>query len=100
MVGAYTGYIMAYREVAAIDGGPQLSSWTVVRIVGIGFGAFAIGSTAGGLAVDYWALHKAGSSGHHALRRVLGLNTLPWAAIGVFAVVAALFALASSSAAR
>jgi uncharacterized membrane protein YbhN (UPF0104 family) len=94
LVGAYVGYIFAYRAVAALHGGPCFSPWTVLRVVGIGFGAFAIGSTAGGLAVDFWALHKAGCSTHESLQRVLGLNTLQWAVLGLAAVVAALLALA------
>jgi|GEM_PF-539034 len=96
---AYAGYIAAYRELAAVDGGPRLGAWTVTRVVGIGFGAFVVGSAAGGLAVDYWALRRAGCSPHEALRRVLGLNTLQWAALGGLAAlagVAALTGLASS----
>jgi uncharacterized membrane protein YbhN (UPF0104 family) len=91
---AYSGYVLAYHEVAALHGGPRLSTWAVTRIVGIGFGAFVVGSAVGGLAVDFWALHRAGCSVHEALRRVLGLNTLQWAALGAFATVAAAMALA------
>jgi glycosyltransferase 2 family protein len=93
-VGAYVGYIIAYSEMAAMRGGPILGAWTATRIVGIGFGAFVAGSAAGGLAMDWWALQRAGCTGHDALSRVLGLNTLQWAALGAAASLAGLAALA------
>ena len=85
-VGAYVGYIAAYREVARVDGGPRFPVWTAMRVVAVGFGAFVAGSSFGTLGVDYWALHKAGEEVHRATRRVLALNTLQW---GVLAVAAA-----------
>ncbi|HEY4280539.1 MAG TPA: lysylphosphatidylglycerol synthase transmembrane domain-containing protein [Conexibacter sp.] len=90
---AYAGYIAAYREVAGLEGGPKLRVWTVTRIVGLGFGAFVVGSAAGGLAVDYWALHRTGLSVHETLRRVLGLNTLQWAALGGLTTIAGVASL-------
>jgi uncharacterized membrane protein YbhN (UPF0104 family) len=95
---AYLGYIMAYRDVARVADGPVLSGWTVTRIVVIGFGAFVVGSTAGGLAVDYWALHRATGRVRDAARRVLALNTLEWAVLGTFAVVSAVAVLARETA--
>jgi uncharacterized membrane protein YbhN (UPF0104 family) len=86
---AYVGYIMAYRDVARVGDGPCLPVWTVTRIVVVGFGAFVLGSTLGGLAVDYWALHRATGQGRDAARRVLALNTLEWAVLGAFAFVSA-----------
>jgi uncharacterized membrane protein YbhN (UPF0104 family) len=86
---AYIGYIMAYRDVARVGDGPCLPVWTVTRIVVFGFGAFVLGSTPGGLAVDYWALHRATGHGRDAARRVLALNTLEWAVLGTFAFVSA-----------
>jgi uncharacterized membrane protein YbhN (UPF0104 family) len=91
---AYAGYILGYREVARMHGGPSLPLWTVARIVGIGFGANVLGSAAGGLAVDFWALHRAGLGIHDAARRVLGFNTLEWALLGTWAAVAAVVVLA------
>jgi uncharacterized membrane protein YbhN (UPF0104 family) len=93
-LGGYAGYILAYRDVAAMGSGPRLGGWTVTRIVGIGFGAVVAGSAAGGLAVDWWALRRAGCTGHDAFRRVLGFNTLQWAALGVMAALAGLAVLA------
>jgi uncharacterized membrane protein YbhN (UPF0104 family) len=93
---AYAGYILGYREVARMHGGPSLPLWTVARIVGIGFGANVLGSAAGGLAVDFWALHRAGAGIHDAARRVLGFNTLEWALLGTGASVAAVAVLAGA----
>ena len=86
---AYVGYILAYRDVARVDDGPCIPIWTATRIVVVGFGAFVLGSTPGGLAVDYWALHRATGHGRDAARRVLALNTLEWAVLGAFAFVSA-----------
>lgn len=94
LVAAYAGYILGYREVAKMHGGPRLPLWTVARIVGIGFGANVLGSAAGGLAVDFWALRRAGAGTHESARRVLGFNTLEWALLGAFAAVAAMLVLA------
>ena len=94
LVCAYVGYILGYREVARMHGGPRLRLSIVARIIGIGFGANILGSAAGGLAVDFWALRRAGTSTHEAARRVLGFNTLEWALLGTFAAVAAVFVLA------
>jgi uncharacterized membrane protein YbhN (UPF0104 family) len=94
LVAAYAGYILGYREVARMHGGPRLPFWTVTRIVAIGFGANVLGSAAGGLAVDFWALRRAGASTDESAWRVLGFNTLEWALLGAFATVAAALALA------
>lgn len=84
----YVGYVLAYRDVARARRGPELSYWSVTRIVMVSFGAYIVGSAAGGLAVDYWAIHKTGVGVHQAARRVLALHTLQWAALGSFAAVA------------
>lgn len=91
---AYAGYVMAYRDVARSNGGPRFRLWTVARVVAIGFGANLVGSAAAGLAVDFWALRRAGVALHEAARRVLGLNTLEWAVLGLFATGAACVVLA------
>lgn len=91
---AYAGYVLAYRDIARVDGGPRLRYWTVIRVVGIGFGAFVVGSGFGTLAVDFWALHRAGDEALQAARRVLALNTLEWLWLGAFAAVAGAVALA------
>jgi uncharacterized membrane protein YbhN (UPF0104 family) len=91
---AYLGYLLAYRDVARVQGGPQLSVWTALRIVVLGFGAFAVGAGAGGLATDFWALHRASDRPHQSARRVLGMNTLEWGVLGAVACGAALATLA------
>jgi uncharacterized membrane protein YbhN (UPF0104 family) len=94
LVCAYAGYMLGYREVARMHGGPSLPLWTVTRIVGIGFGANVLGSAAGGLAVDFWALRRAGAGVHDSARRVLGFNTLEWTLLGTAAMLAAAVVMA------
>jgi uncharacterized membrane protein YbhN (UPF0104 family) len=86
---AYAGYVAAYRDVARADRGPILGIWATVRIVVIGFGAVIIGSSAGTLGIDYWALNRAGERPHNAVRRMLGLYTLQWLVLAVMAFAAA-----------
>ncbi|HJQ74490.1 MAG TPA: YbhN family protein [Gaiellaceae bacterium] len=86
---AYAGYVAAYRDVARFDGGPILGPWTTLRIVVIGFGAVLIGSSAGTIGIDYWALHRAGEPRHAAVRRVLAVSTLQWFVLAILACVAA-----------
>ena len=86
---AYVGFIAAYRDIARVDGGPLFPLWTATRVVAIGFGAYALGTSAGSLGLDYWALHRAGETPRMALRRVLGLNTVEWMILGIYACVAA-----------
>lgn len=91
---AYAGYVGAYRDVARFDGGPSLGVWTTLRIVVIGFGAVLIGSSAGTLGIDYWALHRAGEPRHSAVRRVLAVSTLQWLVLAILACLAAAATLA------
>jgi len=46
---AYAGFIAAYRDVARVDGGPIFPAWTATKVVAIGFGAYALGTSAGSL---------------------------------------------------
>ncbi len=96
---AYVGYILAYHDLARARGGPRMSYWTVSRVVALGFGATAIGSSAGGLAIDFWALHRAGAPVHEAARRILALNTLEWAVLAVAAMISSALILAGVGAA-
>jgi uncharacterized membrane protein YbhN (UPF0104 family) len=86
---AYAGYVGAYRDVARFDGGPVLGPWTTLRIVVIGFGAVLVGSSAGTIGIDYWALHRAGEPRHAAVRRVLAVSTLQWLVLAILACLAA-----------
>lgn len=85
----YVGYVAAYRDVARVDGGPSFPPWTATRVVAIGFGAYALGTSAGILGFDYWALHRAGETPRVALRRVLALNSVEWMILGIYACLAA-----------
>jgi uncharacterized membrane protein YbhN (UPF0104 family) len=91
---AYVGYVVAYRAIARVDDGPRLPVWTAIRVVALGFGASVVGSSAGGLAVDFWALRRAGLEAHDATRRVLALNTMEWGVLSWFAAVSAVVVLA------
>jgi uncharacterized membrane protein YbhN (UPF0104 family) len=82
---AYIGFIVAYRDIARVDGGPIFPLWTATRVVAIGFGAYALGTSAGSLGLDYWALHRAGETPQLAVRRVLGLNAVEWMILGIYA---------------
>lgn len=89
LVVKYAGYVVAYRDVAQVEGGPRLPYRLTTKIVAAGFGAMVIGTGAGTLAVDYWALRSAGARHDGALARVLALNTLEWAILGGAATVCA-----------
>jgi uncharacterized membrane protein YbhN (UPF0104 family) len=93
-IAAYVGYIVAYRDVARVEGGPALDVWTATRVVIVGFGATLIGASAGGLAADFWALRRSGASADESSRRVLALNTLEWTVLSLAAMLAALAVLA------
>ncbi len=94
---AYLGYVIAYRSVAATDGGPVLRYRDAARVVGLGLGAYVIGSEAGGLTVDYWAMRRAGAETHEAARRTLALNTLQAAGLAFLAVLGAIVVLAAGT---
>jgi uncharacterized protein (TIRG00374 family) len=96
---AYAGFIAAYRDIARVDGGPEFPLWTATRVVAIGFGAYALGTSAGSLGLDYWALHRAGEQPHRAFRRVLALNTVEWMILGIYAFVSAVIVAAGGASA-
>lgn len=84
---SYTGYVVAYRSVAKADGGPVLRLRDAARVVAVGLGAYVVGSEAGGLGVDYWAMREAGETPHQAARRTLALNTLQVGGLAVLALL-------------
>jgi uncharacterized membrane protein YbhN (UPF0104 family) len=79
---ALTGYIAAFRALVRIDGGPRLSAWLATRAIFASLGATRLfaAAGAGGLAVAYWVLRRAGLERHDAVIRVLAFNA------GVFGV--------------
>jgi uncharacterized membrane protein YbhN (UPF0104 family) len=93
-VAAYLGYVVAYREIARVEGGPRLGIGRAGAIVAAGFGAFVI---RGGFVVDRQALEAAGLEPRQARVRVLGLGALEYAVLAPAAALAAVILLARGS---
>jgi uncharacterized membrane protein YbhN (UPF0104 family) len=87
---AIPAYVIAYRAVAAVGGGPRLPWWLALRIVVAGFGPVAAQS---GFVLDRRALRAVGDAKHEATVRVLGLGVLEWALLASLAWVDALVLL-------
>ena len=90
----YVGYVLALRNIARVDGGPRLSFALTARTVVSGFGVYATAHAAGGFAVDYMALRKAGLKRDQAIARVAGLGVVEYAVLAPVALVCALLLLA------
>jgi uncharacterized membrane protein YbhN (UPF0104 family) len=90
---AYLGYVLAVRDMARVEGGPRLSFSLTTRTVLAGFGVFAATHAAGGFAVDYWALRRAGLKRREAISRVLGLGCLEYAVLAPAALISAIVLL-------
>src|SRR5437879_9086420 len=75
---AYFGYVVAYREVARVEGGPRLGLGRAGAIVAAGFGVFVI---RGGFVVDRQALEAAGLEPRQARVPVLGLGARVYAVL-------------------
>ena len=93
-VAAYLGYVVAYRELARVQGGPRLGIGRAGAIVAAGFGVFVI---RGGFVVDRHALEDAGLDPREARVRVLGLGVLEYAVLAPVAALAAVIILARGS---
>jgi uncharacterized membrane protein YbhN (UPF0104 family) len=89
----YLGYVLALRNIARVDGGPQLSFGLTARTVVSGFGVYAAAHAAGGFSIDYMALRKAGLKREQAIARVAGLGVLEYAVLAPVALVCALLLL-------
>jgi len=90
-IAAYLGYVVAYREVVRVEGGPDLSFWRAIAIVSAGFGMFVI---RGGFVVDRLAMEGAGLEERQARIRVLGLGALEYVILAPAAAVAAMVIVA------
>ena len=90
-IAAYLGYIVAYREIARVEGGPEIGMARAGAIVAAGFGVFVI---RGGFIVDRHALESAGMGPKQARHRVLGLGALEYAVLAPAAAVAAMIIVA------
>src|SRR5712691_4509083 len=93
-IAAYFGYIVAYREVARVEGGLEIGLGRAGAIVAAGFGVFVI---RGGFVVDRQALERAGIPPRQARVRVLGLGALEYAVLAPAAAIAAVVLLARGS---
>jgi uncharacterized membrane protein YbhN (UPF0104 family) len=85
---SHLGYTVAYREVARVEGGPQLSVREVVAIVTTGFGPV---SPRGGFTLDAQELCKRGLSEEEASLSVRVLGLLEYAVLAPGTFLAALY---------
>jgi uncharacterized membrane protein YbhN (UPF0104 family) len=90
-IAAYAGYIVAYRELVRVEGGPEIGMGRAGAIVAAGFGVFVI---RGGFIVDRHALEDAGIPERQARIRVLGLGALEYAVLAPAAALAAMIIVA------
>jgi hypothetical protein len=88
---AFAAYVLAYRSVAAVEGGPQLTMLEATELVAVGFGAFL---AKGGAALDSKALRPRGTSKRDGEVRVLALDALEHAPLAPAACAAAIVLLA------
>jgi putative heme transporter len=97
---AYAGFVASYQAMAELDAGPRLAYSTVVRVVGLSFGAFSVATAIGGLSVDFWALREAGEPPKLASARIIALETMRWAVLAIATCVAAIAILVGASGGR
>jgi uncharacterized membrane protein YbhN (UPF0104 family) len=90
-VAAYLGYIVAYRELVRVEGGPTIGMGRALAIVAAGFGIFVV---RGGFVVDRLAMEGAGMPERQARVRVLGLGALEYVVLAPAAAVAAMILVA------
>jgi len=86
---AYLGYVLTLRDIARVDGGPEMDFAASTKTVVAGFGVFAATRGSGGFAVDYWAFRREGAGRRDAARRVLALGFLEFATLSIVALIAA-----------
>lgn len=87
---SHVGYLLAYREVARHDDGPDIHPVRAAALVVTGFGLVV---PRGGFALDNAALCEHGISNREASRRVLSLGILEYAVLAPAAFAAALVLL-------
>jgi hypothetical protein len=87
---AYLGYVLAYREVARVEGGPNLPHSRALALVATGFGVFV---ARGGFAVDLHAFRQECGDDREARVRVLGLGALEYALLAPATCVVAILML-------
>jgi hypothetical protein len=90
---AFCAYVLAYRSVAAVEGGRRMSIVEAIELVAVGFGAFL---AKGGATLDSKAL-QAGRSRREGEIRVLALDALEHAPLAPAACAAAISLLVRGS---
>ena len=88
---AFCAYVLAYRSVAAVEGGRRLHLVEATELVAVGFGAFL---AKGGAALDRKALRSDRESRRKGEVRVLALDALEHAPLAPAACAAAITLLA------
>jgi hypothetical protein len=91
---AFCAYVLAYRSVAAVEGGPRLGVLEATELVAVGFGAFL---AKGGAALDSRALSRGPGADREGETRVLALDALEHAPLAPAACAAAITLLARGS---
>jgi uncharacterized membrane protein YbhN (UPF0104 family) len=91
---AYFGYMLAYREVARVERGPELGVMKLAAVVFTGFGVFV---AHGGFSADVVALRGTGISKREARVRVMGLGALEYVILAPAACACAIIILAHGS---
>lgn len=91
VVAAFAGYLLAWRAIARVGGGPQVSRRQRLAVVLAGFGGF-IGR--GGSAIDRYAFLAAGADEREADVRIAGLDALEHVPLAVACCASAIFLLA------
>jgi uncharacterized membrane protein YbhN (UPF0104 family) len=87
---AYLGYMLAYREVARVEGGRKLPHSRALALVATGFGVFV---ARGGFAVDLHAFREDCVDEREARVRVLGLGALEYALLAPATCIVAILLL-------
>src|SRR6059058_3548567 len=88
---AYFGYMLAYREVARVERGPELGMMKLAAVVFTGFGVFV---AHGGFSADLVALRGTGISRREARVRVMGLGALEYVVLAPAVCACAIIILA------
>jgi uncharacterized membrane protein YbhN (UPF0104 family) len=91
---AYVGYMLAYREVARVERGPELGVMKLAAVVFTGFGVFV---AHGGFSADVVALRGTGISKREARIRVMGLGALEYVVLAPAVCISAIIILAHGS---
>jgi len=88
---SFTGYVVSLRAVIAGGGGPGIRPVLMLRVWLASVGATRIVSPggAGGLAIIYWLLRRAGLAARDSIGRALGFNIAIFAMFGAWAFVTA-----------